>query len=335
MQTSAGSDSDPGTDRSDPPAAIELDGLQKVYGNTTAVADLSLTVPVGTVFGFLGPNGAGKSTTIDVLMDYVRPTAGTATVLGLDAQTQTQAVRRRVGVLPDGYGLYDRLTARQHLSFAIDLKGAETDPEQLLDRVGLDPTAADRPVGGYSKGMAQRLSLAIALVGDPDLLILDEPSAGLDPNGVRLVREIVRDHAARGKTVFFSSHILSQVEAVCDQVAILDQGRLVAVDTIDGLRDGLDPGGTVELTLGTVPADVTVGDLPGVTSATVTDDILRVQVARPEAKVAVIDRVREDGGTILDLAITEPSLDDLFSAYTARGPNAPGGPDHEAEGRDR
>jgi ABC-2 type transport system ATP-binding protein len=291
-----------------------------VYGGTTTALDgLSFSVPTGTVFGFLGPNGAGKSTTIDVLLDYVRPTAGTATVFGLDAQTETQAVRRRVGVLPDDYGLYDRLTARQHLSFAIDLKGASTDPDELLETVGLDNVAADRPVGGYSKGMAQRLSLALALVGDPDLLILDEPSAGLDPNGVRLVREIVREHAARAKTVFFSSHILSQVEAVCDEVAILNQGRLVAVDTVDGLRAGIETGSTVELTLGRVPTALTVADLPGVETATLRDDVLRVRVAEPAAKVAVIDRVRTDGATILDVAITAPSLDDLFSAYTDPG----------------
>lgn len=168
-------------------------------------------------------------------MDYVRPSAGSATVLGLDAQKETREIHNRVGILPDGYGLYDRLTGRKHLEYAISLKRADDTVDDLLDRVGLDVSAADRIVGGYSKGMMQRLALAIALVGDPELLILDEPSSGLDPNGVRLVREIAQDHADRGKTVFFSSHILSQVEAVCDRVAILNRGRLVAVDSIAGL----------------------------------------------------------------------------------------------------
>jgi ABC-2 type transport system ATP-binding protein len=302
--------------------AIETEGLTKRYGDVVAVDDLDLTVYEGEVFGFLGPNGAGKSTTIDVLMDYARPTAGRATVLGFDAQTDTREVHRRVGILPDGYGLYDRLTGRKHLDYALDLKDVDDDPAALLDRVGLDAAAADRPVGGYSTGMTQRLALAIALAGDPDLLVLDEPSSGLDPNGVRLVREIVRERVERGKTVFFSSHILSQVEAVCDRVAILDAGRLVAVDSIDGLRRALDTGSTVILAVDAVPAELTVADIDGVDGVTVDGRTIRVQVADASAKVAVIDRVREDGATVLDLSVRDSSLEDLFSAYTGAAPPA-------------
>ncbi|PHQ47284.1 copper ABC transporter ATP-binding protein, partial [Halorubrum sp. C3] len=157
--------------------AVQTTGLTKRYGDDVlAVDDLDLTVYAGEIFGFLGPNGAGKSTTIDVIMDYVRPSAGSATVLGRDAQAETRAVHERVGILPDGYGLYERRTGRENLTYAIALKGADDDVDDLLDRVGLDRAAADRAVGGYSKGMTQRLALAIALVGDPDVLILDEPS---------------------------------------------------------------------------------------------------------------------------------------------------------------
>jgi ABC-2 type transport system ATP-binding protein len=306
---------------SNDPLAIQTTGLTKRYGpDVLAVDDLDLSVSEGEVFGFLGPNGAGKSTTIDVLMDYARPTAGSATVLGHDAQKETRAIHERVGILPDGYGLYDRLTGRKHLEYAIGLKDAHDDPGSLLERVGLDPSAADRPVGGYSKGMTQRLALSIALVGEPDLLILDEPSSGLDPNGVRLVREIVREHVDRGKTVFFSSHILSQVEAVCDRVAILNEGRLVAVDSIDGLRDALGTGSTVTLTVDQVPEDLSVADLDGVTTVTTDGRTIRATVQDPEAKVAVIDRVREDGAAVIDLAIEESSLEDLFTAYTTDAP---------------
>jgi ABC-2 type transport system ATP-binding protein len=297
--------------------AIRTRGLTKRYGeNVLAVDDLDLTVYEGEVFGFLGPNGAGKSTTIDVVMDYVRPTAGEATVLGFDAQSATRAIHRRVGILPDGYGLYDRLTGREHLEYVIALKDADDDPDALLERVGLDETAVTRPAGGYSKGMTQRLALAMALVGDPDLLILDEPSSGLDPNGVRLVREITREHASRGKTVFFSSHILSQVEAVCDRVAILNEGRLVAVDSIDGLRDSLGTGSIVSVTVDEVPEALTVGGLRGVTSVSTDGRTVRATVTDPEAKVGVIDRVREDGAAVLDVSIRESSLEDLFAAYT-------------------
>jgi ABC-2 type transport system ATP-binding protein len=301
--------------------AIRTSGLTKRYGSDIlAVDDVYLTVHEGEVFGFLGPNGAGKSTTIDVIMDYVRPTAGSATVLGFDAQEETREIHRRVGILPDGYGLYDRLSGRKHLEYAIDLKGTDDDPADLLDRVGLEARAAERSVGGYSKGMTQRLALAMALVGDPDLLILDEPSSGLDPNGVRLVREIVREQADRGKTVFFSSHILSQVEAVCDRVAILNRGRLVAVDSIDGLRDALGTGSMMTMTVDEVPSELSLAGISGVTTVTTDGRTVRATVQDPEAKVAVIDRIREDGAAILDLSIEDSSLEDLFTAYTGSAP---------------
>ncbi|QWC18634.1 ABC transporter ATP-binding protein [Halorubrum sp. 2020YC2] len=320
---------DPTASPDDRPVAVRTSGLTKRYGDdVTAVDDLDLTVYAGEIFGFLGPNGAGKSTTIDVIMDYVRPSAGSATVLGHDAQAETRAVHERVGILPDGYGLYERLTGRENLAYAIALKDADDDVDDLLDRVGLEAAAADRAVGGYSKGMTQRLALGIALVGDPAVLILDEPSSGLDPNGVRLVRDIARERADRGKTVFFSSHILSQVEAVCDRVAILDRGRLVAVDTIDGLRDAIDAGSTVTLTVDAVPEPLTLGDVPGVDDVAVDDRTIRVRVGEAAAKVDVIDRVREDGAAVLDVGIAESSLEDLFSAYTGRA--TPTGADPEA-----
>ncbi|MFB6354264.1 MAG: ABC transporter ATP-binding protein [Halobacteriales archaeon] len=307
--------------------AIETRNLTKRYGpDVLAVDDLDLVVEEGEVFGFLGPNGAGKSTTIDMLLDYVRPTDGTATVLGHDAQTETKAIHRRVGILPDAYGLYDRLTGRQHLAFAIDLKGVDDDPDDLIDRVGLDRAAADRRVGGYSKGMAQRLALGIALVGDPDLLVLDEPSSGLDPNGVREVRRIARDHADAGGTVFFSSHILSQVEAVCDRVGILARGRLVAVDTIDGLRDTLETGSTIALTLDAVPDGLDLDDLAGVTAVTVDGRTVRANCTDPEAKVEVVNRVQAAGASVLDIQTRESSLEELFAAYTADARDVAGEP---------
>ncbi len=226
--------------------AIETSGLTKRYGGgildrdgpTVAVDDLDLTVADGEVYGFLGPNGAGKSTTIDLLLDYVRPTAGSASVLGHDVREERERIRRRVGVLPDGVSLYDRLTGRRHLEFAVEWTGSDDDPDALAARVGLAADATGRRVGGYSKGMRQRLALAMALVGGPDLLILDEPTSGLDPNGIRLVREVVREASERGTTVFFSSHDLTQVEAVCDRVGIVDDGSLVAVDAVDDIGDG-------------------------------------------------------------------------------------------------
>ncbi|PSQ93860.1 MAG: ABC transporter ATP-binding protein, partial [Bacteroidetes bacterium QH_2_63_10] len=182
-------------------AAIELEGLTKHFGDVVALDDVNLTVEEGEIFGFLGPNGAGKSTTIDILLDFVRPTEGRARVLGVDAQHGTLATRRRTGVLPDAYQVYDRLTGCQHVQFAVDSKGTGDDPEALLARTGIE-NAADRPAGEYSQGMRQRLVLAMALVGTPDLLVLDEPTTGLDPNGAREIRRIIREERDRGATVF-------------------------------------------------------------------------------------------------------------------------------------
>ncbi|MFC6755068.1 ABC transporter ATP-binding protein, partial [Halorubrum tibetense] len=157
--------------------AIELRGVTKEFPGATAVRDLDLTVEEGEVYGFLGPNGAGKSTTIDMLLDLVRPTEGTVTVLGRDARAESVAIRRRTGVLPEGFSVYDRLSGRKHVEFAIRSKEVEADADALLDRVGIREDA-DRKAGDYSKGMRQRLLLAMALVGEPELLVLDEPATG-------------------------------------------------------------------------------------------------------------------------------------------------------------
>ena len=297
--------------------AIELVGLNKRYGDVTALDGVSLTVREGEIFGFLGPNGAGKSTTIDILLDFVRPSAGTATVLGYDAQTDSLAVRQAVGVLPDGYHLYDRLTARQHLEFAIASKGSDDDPIELLERVGI-ADAADRKAGGFSKGMRQRLVLAMALAGSPELLILDEPSTGLDPNGAREMRDIIRAERDRGATVFFSSHILEQVEAVCDRVGILRNGELVAVDTIDALRDALGTDARLVLTVESVTDEMVdaIATLPDVTGVRADGERRLTVSCASDAKSAVIRAVEAAGGTVVDFDVEETSLEEMFAAYT-------------------
>lgn len=299
-------------------SAIEARSLRKEFGDIVALRGIDLTVEEGEVFGFLGPNGAGKSTTIDLLLDYVRPTDGTATVFGLDAQQETRTVRQRVGVLPDAYHLDGHLTARQHVEFGIESKRSGEDPMELLARVSLD-TVPDRRVDGFSKGMLQRLVLAMALVGQPDLLILDEPSTGLDPNGARRMREIVREETNRGATVFFSSHILGQVEAVCDRVGILTEGELVAQDSIDGLQDSVGAKATVEVTLDRRPDGAldSVRALDGVSSVSINNDEGTVTVTCSDAqKIAVLDTLREDGARVLDFETTDVSLEELFASYT-------------------
>ncbi|MFD1512720.1 ABC transporter ATP-binding protein [Halomarina rubra] len=296
-------------------SALELRSLQKRYGEVVALRDVDLTVRRGEVFGFLGPNGAGKSTTIDIVLDYVRPTDGTATVFGLDAQQEGERLRQRVGALPD-MRLFGHLTARQHVQFVADAKGCDDDPVALLDRVGLG-RVVDYTADGFSTGMGQRLKLAMALVGAPDLLVLDEPSTGLDPNGAREMRDIVREENARGATVFFSSHILEQVEAVCDRVGILSDGEIVAEDSIENLRDATGTQATLVVSVDSLTerAVAAVRDLEDVSD--VVADENRVRVTCPdERKAAVVDAVRTDDATVLDIESDDASLERLFATYT-------------------
>ncbi|MFP8957842.1 ABC transporter ATP-binding protein [Natrialbaceae archaeon A-CW3] len=297
-------------------SAIECHNLTKRFGDVTAVSGLDLAIEEGEVFGFLGPNGAGKSTTINMLLDFTRPTEGSATVLGYDAQTEADAISRRVGVLPEGFGVYERLTGRKHLEFAIQTKDADDDPQALLERIGLDPDAADRPAGGYSKGMRQRLATGMALAGDPDLLIMDEPSTGLDPTGIREMQGLVRSEADRGTTVFFSSHILEHVEAVCDRIGVLNEGELVALDTLGGLRDSLGNGTTMTVTLDEPVADAAglLGEIDGVTDVAVAGRRLEASVVDPTAKATVVTALDGVGATMSDIRIEETSLESLFSA---------------------
>ena len=297
--------------------AIALRGVTKQFGDVTAVDDLDLTVPEGEVFGFLGPNGAGKSTTINMLLDFVRPTSGVVEVLGRDAQAESVAVRQRTGVLPEGFDVYSRLTGRTHVEFAMESKEVDGDPDELLARTGI-ADAADRAAGGYSKGMRQRLALAMALVGEPELLILDEPSSGLDPSGAKEMRDIVRAEAERGATVFFSSHVLGQVEAVCDRVGILREGSLVAEDSMAGLRDAVDGGERLVVNVAGSADGLDLSGvraLPGVASAEVADGEV-VVACDADAKTDVVGAVEDAGATVENFRTEEASLEDLFLAYT-------------------
>jgi ABC-2 type transport system ATP-binding protein len=308
-------------------SVVELDGLRKTYGDVTALRGVDLTVEAGEVFGFLGPNGAGKSTTINIMLDFASPTEGEARVLGEDPQRGSVAVRRRTGSLLEGYGVYEHLTAREHLTHAIQTRGADDDPDELIGRVNLED-AADRRAGGFSKGMKQRLALAVALVDEPELLVLDEPSTGLDPNGARTLRDIVREERDRGATVFFSSHILEQVEAVADEVGILYDGEIVAEDSVDNLRDELGAGSTlvVELTGDPDPlADI--DRIEGVRDVTFPDGRLEAVCDDADTKLRVLNRVSETG-RLGEFDVHEASLGEVFSRYTrgdGTGGDADGG----------
>ncbi len=215
--------------------AIELDGVGKAYGRTTALAGLSLTVGRGELVGLLGPNGAGKTTTIKLLLGLARPTTGTGRVLG--APLGDRAARARIGYLPELFRYQPWLHAREVLTLHAELARIAAPSrrravEEALARVGL-MDRADDPVSGFSKGMQQRLGLGVALLGDPELILLDEPTSALDPLGRTDVRAIVRSARDRGATVILNSHLLTEVERVCDRVVILQHGRAIAAGSLD------------------------------------------------------------------------------------------------------
>lgn len=223
---------------------IEITGLCKQFTGkrmtkVNALKGLDLTIAKGEVFGFLGPNGAGKSTTIKLLMGLLRPTSGMATIMGMDASLAES--RRHVGYLPENPSFYDYLSAEEYIAFVgsqfkMDSALLVLRSEEVLKRLDLWE-ARKRPMRGYSKGMVQRVGLAQALVHDPDVYVLDEPMSGLDPIGRALVKDIIRDLKQRGKTVFFSTHITSDVEAVCDRVGVISNGVLEAVDCVDSILE--------------------------------------------------------------------------------------------------
>jgi len=226
--------------RMPPEPLVETVDLTKSYGSIVAVDSLSLRVMPGEIYGLLGPNGAGKTTTILMLLGLTAPTSGTARVLGLDPSHQALEVKRRVGYLPDAVGFYGRLTGRENLRYSAELNAiprgeAETLIDDLLRRVGLS-AAADRPTAGYSRGMLQRLGIADALVKDPSVLILDEPTTSIDPAGVAELLSLIRTLVAeRGVGVLLSSHLLAQVERLCDRVGIFWRGRLLAEGAVADL----------------------------------------------------------------------------------------------------
>jgi ABC-2 type transport system ATP-binding protein len=222
------------------PSLVEIAVLSKVYGSFEAVKDLSLSVSAGTIFALLGPNGAGKTTTIRMLMGILVPSSGTARIDGLDCFRDRVEVKRRVGYLPDEPVFYDFLRGSEIIRFTGEMHGLTREQitertTGLLQRLELNDALEEFAVN-YSKGMKKKLALVCAMLHDPALLILDEPTNGLDPFATRVLHELIREKAAAGKTVFFSTHLLDQAERLCSQIAIIAKGRLAAHGTLQELR---------------------------------------------------------------------------------------------------
>jgi len=223
-----------------PDALIAVRNLGKRYGDRVAVKDVSFDVRGGEVFGFLGPNGAGKTTTLKMIVGLLQPTSGAVRVAGHDLATEPMAAKAASGYVPDTPNLYAKLSARELLRFVADLYGLDRGPaarriDELLRMFDL-AAAADDTIDSYSHGMQQKTSLAAALMHDPQVLVLDEPTVGLDPKSARLIKDILRQMADRGAAVMLSTHILEIAERMCDRVGIIDRGELIAVGTMDELR---------------------------------------------------------------------------------------------------
>jgi ABC-2 type transport system ATP-binding protein len=294
-------------------AVIQIHGLSKRYGQQYALKDLDLEVAQGEVLGYLGPNGAGKTTTIRLLLGLISPTAGSATIFGLDTRRNAPAVHRRLAFVPGEANLWPSLTGKETLALLANVYG-RVDPSyrnELIARFDFDPS---KKVRAYSKGNRQKLSLIAALMTRAELLILDEPTSGLDPLMEEMFRQCIREAHYAGQTVFLSSHILSEVEALCDRVAILRLGKMLEIGTIAQMRHFSAL--SVEATFEGTPPDVSL--LPGVTELVVDGQSLRCQVS---GSIEPLLRVLSTSG-VKEFLSTKPSLEELFlSHYGSEGPS--------------
>jgi ABC-2 type transport system ATP-binding protein len=296
---------------------IRTENLTKVYNGKPAVDGLNLEIGEGEIFGFLGPNGAGKSTTILMLTGMIEPTAGRCFVDGIEVANDPLAVKRIIGCLPEDVGFYGNLTGEQNLDYFArfyDMNAADRKEriDELLRLVHLD--GVTQKAGEYSRGMKQRLGLAQALINDPKVLFLDEPTANLDPEGVREYRDLVTRLAGEGKTVFVSSHILSEVRAVCRTVGLLAAGRLVAQGTIDEVARTLaSPGGeTFRIVVETAE------DLPDLSDPDIIeferDGNRAVIQAKSDIRERLAAAIAEEGLHIREIRLEEPDIEDAFMA---------------------
>ena len=296
---------------------IEVENLSKRYGEVSAIRDISFQARPGQVTGFLGPNGAGKTTTMRILTGFMPPTSGRAIVAGYDVFTDSMEVRRRVGYLPENVPLYRDMTALGYLKFIAAVRGlrdGEGRAREVLGRVDL-LGRADSRIRTLSKGMRQRVGVAQALIHDPEVLILDEPTIGLDPFQVLELRDLVRE-LGRDHTVLFSTHILSEAEQICDQVIIIDRGEIMAEGSPQALRSELESGRPV-IVRADAPLDealALVSALPEVAQASISADGITATPADPtqDPRPAIARAVMERGWALNELRSVAVTLEDIF-----------------------
>lgn len=304
---------------------IKTTGLTKKYGDFTAVDNLNLEIYEGEIFGLLGPNGAGKTTTLLMLLGLTEPTEGTAEVAGCDATKETLRVKRIVGYLPDNVGFYEDMTGRENLRFTGQLNGLEPDIieeriEKLLERVKLSDVR-DKKVGTYSRGMKQRLGIADTLMKDPKIIILDEPTLGLDPEGVREMLDLITELSKKdNRTIIISSHLLHQIQKICDRVGIFVKGNLLAIGPIKTLGEKVFENEPITLEIEVLPLDGKViemiNSINGISDIKTIEGKVIIQ-SHVEIRKELVKLLSQNDYEIRYLKQRGRELDDIYSRYFA------------------
>ena len=293
--------------------SIEIESITKKFKDLKAVDNLSFKVRKGEIYGFLGPNGAGKSTTIKAILRLINKDSGKIKINGFDIDKNPIKSRKNIGYLPERVSFYNNLTPIQTLNFFSELKGYDnSENESLIKEVGLED-AIKRKVGTFSKGMIQLLGIAQVMIGNPSIYILDEPMAGLDARWVKIIREKIKMLNKQGATILFSSHILSEVENICDRVAIIDKGKLIAEDTVENLGNYLKLKPQLNITIenlnGKVPS--VIKDLEGIKSINAKENTLFI-TCESNVKSKIITTLDSAGFKIKDFVTIQPSLEEAF-----------------------
>lgn len=299
----------------EPEFIIRTEGLNKRFKNVHAVKDLSLNVRKGDIYGFLGPNGAGKTTTIKMILGLAHPDSGEVYLNGKSAGEFGVEVRKGIGYMPERTQFYRNLTALQTMEFFAELKGADkTECDQLLTKMGLAKWK-DKKVGTFSKGMVQLMGIGQSLLGSPELLILDEPTSGLDPRWARILKDTILEVNSKGTTVFFSSHLLSEVQELCNRVTILNQGQMIIEDTVEKVSEGQAQKPKLVLRIGgDAQAAAEVLKKGGYPDLEVHGNTLSVHCDSKE-RTKVLNLLEEAGIIIEDFKTVEVSLEDAFMKY--------------------
>ncbi len=306
-----------------PIPAVQTSGLTRTYGPMVALSNLDLTVNKGDLFGFIGSNGAGKTTTLRILATFLAPSSGTAKILGHDVVTDADAVRHVIGYMPDFFGVYKDMEVTEYLDFfgacyRIPSAQREKTVNDVLELVGLSEKKGAL-IGALSRGMQQRLGLARVLIHDPQLLLLDEPASGLDPRARIEMMEILRELRRMGKTIIISSHILSELETICNRVCIIEKGKLIYSGPVQGVRDQMSSGLVVWVRVGsdTEHAATLLKTRPEVTEVVPIDHKLKVTLASHDIDHSIIaDTLVRGGAKLLELREDEIGLEEVFLRVT-------------------